>query len=159
MNMTTLDTAAHITITAEDVPQHIVGMTWSMRGREVIANSSPEANWGEYIEVKNQDDLNKWKKEDEEFSLSIKEGKLIADAQVASKLFHRAIGTTITKEVQVGNSDVKLELKQDIPGDVRAMEFWLKNRQPTKWRDLKQTDLHVGVSKIPKHLFSDEDGT
>ena len=63
MNMTTLDTAAHITITAEDVPQHIVGMTWSMRGREVIANSSPEANWGEYIEVKNQDDLNKWKKE------------------------------------------------------------------------------------------------
>src|ERR1051325_6581857 len=36
--------------------------------------------------------INNWKSEHDEFFESIKRGKVLADAEVANKLYHRAIG-------------------------------------------------------------------
>lgn len=55
--------------------------------------------------------LNYWKK-CPEFLQSLKRGKLKADFQIAKSLYEKAKA-----------------------GDTTAMIFWLKNRQPDRWRD------------------------
>lgn len=56
--------------------------------------------------------FNNWKNSHDEFFQSLKEGRLPADGKVARKLYTEAIG-----------------------GNITAMIFWLKNRQPARWRD------------------------
>lgn len=63
--------------------------------------------------------LNYYKKKPE-FLHAIKKGKLKADVQITKSLYEKAK-----------------------TGDVTSMIFWLKNRQPNKWRD-KQDIEHSG---------------
>lgn len=88
--------------------------------------------------------LNKWKKDYPEFLDSLKKGKDIADSNVASKLYNRAIGYdfeethTISKNGQVVGEK---HIKKHQPADTTAAIFWLKNRQPEKWRDRKELQI------------------
>ena len=82
--------------------------------------------------------INTWKKEHPEFLVSIKRGKQIADAEVASSLYHRALGYS-HKETKLVSYEGKVTDERDIdkhyaPGPTAAI-FWLKNRQPEHWRD------------------------
>jgi len=87
--------------------------------------------------------LNLWKQQHEEFSESLKEGKIEADAIVAQKLYHRAIGyehiETITAAYQ-GQITDKLDVIKHYAPDPTAAIFWLKNRQPDKWRDKQEIE-------------------
>lgn len=65
--------------------------------------------------------LNYWKR-NSEFLQSLKRGKLKADFQIAKSLYEKA--------------------KR---GDTTAMIFWLKNRQPDRWRDRQQHELSGGL--------------
>lgn len=56
--------------------------------------------------------LNTWKKTHPDFAEALRLGKVEADAEVALSLYNKALG-----------------------GDVTACIFWLKNRQPSQWRD------------------------
>jgi len=95
--------------------------------------------------------LNNWKIKHPEFLVSIKKGKEQADAEVASKLFHRATG------YQHDDIDIKMYEGQIIetplikhyPPDTTAAIFWLKNRQPAKWRDKQDIthDVRVGLDR------------
>ena len=79
----------------------------------------------------------KWKVAHPEFLYSLKEGKQIADATVAQKLYHRAIGYE-HPEVKVFNNGGEIlthEVTKHYPPDPTAAIFWLKNRQPQMWRD------------------------
>lgn len=81
--------------------------------------------------------VNKWKLDHAEFSESLKKGKTLADAEVASKLFHRATGyehPDIDIRV-IENQIVETPLIKHYPPDTTAAIFWLKNRQKDKWRD------------------------
>jgi len=69
--------------------------------------------------------LNYWKK-NPEFLQSIKRGKIKADFKVNQSLYHKAIGH---KAVDKDGNQI------DVPGETAAMIFWLKNRQPDRWRD------------------------
>lgn len=96
--------------------------------------------------------INAWKKDHEEFFLALKKGKLEADAKVSKSLFKRANGfrfNEVTLERfentivdDFGNiskepgTKIKTVKKLVIP-DTTAQIFWLKNRQPDKWRDQK----------------------
>ncbi len=60
--------------------------------------------------------LNYWKK-NPGFAQALKKGKLKADFQVTQSLYKKALG-----------------------GDTTACIFWLKNRQPDKWRDRQEVD-------------------
>lgn len=88
--------------------------------------------------------LNLWKQEHEEFSESLKRGKIQADSIVAEKLYHRAIGYVhkdtkfATHEGQITDS---VEFDKHYAPDPTAAIFWLKNRQPDKWRDKQELDL------------------
>lgn len=84
-----------------------------------------------------------WKINHESFSESIKRGKELADANVASRLYERAMGFTHPdEEIKVlslgtgmGSEIERVPVTKVYPPDTTAAIFWLKNRQPKKWRD------------------------
>lgn len=90
--------------------------------------------------------INAWKNNHPKFLESLKKGKMAADAKVASKLYHRAIGyehpEIITATFQGSITDT-MEVVKHYPPDTTAGIFWLKNRDPARWRD-KQDIEHTG---------------
>ena len=83
--------------------------------------------------------LHKWKLDFPSFSESIKKAKSIVDADVADKLYHRAVGYS-HPEVKVFCSEGQVtehEITKHYPPDVAAAAIWLKNRQPKFWNDKK----------------------
>lgn len=103
----------------------------------------------DFFDIK-ESTLNLWKKAEPEFMESLKRGKDNADAMVASKLFHRAIGyeheDTQFATFQGEITDSQTYTKHYAP-DTTAAIFWLKNRQPAKWRD-KQDFEHSGSLSV-----------
>jgi len=87
--------------------------------------------------------INNWKKEYPDFFQSLKAGKQVADSVIATKLFHRAKGyehvETITASFQGKITDQRDVIKHYAP-DTTAAIFWLKNRQPEKWRDVQRIE-------------------
>lgn len=112
----------------------------------------------EFFSVSEQT-LNKWKKDYPEFLESLKKGKSIADANVASRLYNRAIGYDC-KATKFAASEGKItdskEYIEHYPPDTTAAIFWLKNRQPEKWRDKKEVDANVSLSDELESLSDDE---
>jgi hypothetical protein len=94
--------------------------------------------------------LNLWKKENIEFSESLKKGKVEADANVGQRLYERALGFEHdSEEIKVisdgkeGSHYERVPIRKIYPPDTVAAIFWLKNRQSAKWRD-KQEVQHSG---------------
>lgn len=87
----------------------------------------------------NEDTINVWKIKRRSFSESMKRSKKAADAEVASKLFERATGYNYNEQVvlmaQKTGEPVVIDTVRHSPPDIRAMQFWLKNRQSKLWRD------------------------
>lgn len=91
--------------------------------------------------------INNWKKDYPQFFVSLKKGKEIRDAAVERSLFERACGYS-HPEVHITNYQgtvTKTEVIKHYPPDPTSMIFWLKNRQPDKWRD--KQDLNIGGQK------------
>jgi len=87
--------------------------------------------------------VNNWKIEHPEFFESIKNGKEIADAEIASKLYHRASGYSHPEDkifIHDGES-VIVPTTKHYPPDATSAIFWLKNRQPAKWRDTQNIEV------------------
>ena len=103
--------------------------------------------------------LNKWKKDYPEFLESLKKGKNIADANVASRLYNRAIGYNC-KATKFATSNGKItdskEFIEHYPPDTTAAIFWLKNRQPEKWRDKKEVDANVNLGDELESLTDEQ---
>ena len=79
-----------------------------------------------------------WKKKYPKISKALKKGKEIVDIQVENALLKRALGYDYQEE-KIERSDkdgVKVvQTIKHIPPDTTAQIFWLKNRQPDRWRD------------------------
>lgn len=91
--------------------------------------------------------IQRWSAQHPEFCLALKDGKTAADQRVERSLYHRAVGYTydavkifMTKE----GEPLYAPYKEHVPPDVTATIFWLKNRQPAKWRDVHKLE-HGGV--------------
>lgn len=109
--------------------------------------------------------LNNWKKEQIEFLQSLKKGKTIADANVAERLYIRAMGYTF-EETTFEKIDSKLNLEvtpnelitveaykkrivlKEVVPDTTAQIFFLKNRQKEKWRDKQHLAVDVDYEKM-----------
>lgn len=82
--------------------------------------------------------IDEWIATRTEFSSAIKKGKEEADAKVASRLFARAMGYE-QKAVKISSNpdgaEHITEYIERFPPETAACIFWLKNRQPGKWRD------------------------
>lgn len=81
--------------------------------------------------------INTWKTKQPEFLQSIKRGKDIADANVADRLYQRAMGYEHAEDkiFQYEGQPVIVPTTKFYPPDTAAGIFWLKNRQRGKWRD------------------------
>ena len=99
--------------------------------------------------------IHKWKHDHPEFSDSIKKGKCIADGDVVSSLYHRALGYDHPEDdIRVVEGKIVItHTTKRYPPDTTAAIFWLKNRQGNKWRD-KQDVNHSSEdgSMSPKGL-------
>jgi hypothetical protein len=84
--------------------------------------------------------VNRWKEDHPDFCLAIKEGKRQADANVASSLYHRALGYTHAEEKIFTHegSIIRAETLKHYPPDTTAAIFWLKNRRAEDWQDRKE---------------------
>ena len=94
--------------------------------------------------------INAWKEAYPEFLESLKEGKGLADAEVADKLFKRATGYEHTAVKISASPDGKehiTEYVEKYPPDTTAAIFWLKNRRPDLWRD-KTEQAHSGELRV-----------
>jgi len=87
--------------------------------------------------------LNLWKKEHPEFSESLKNGKEVADANVADRLYKRAMGYEHPEDkiFQYEGEPVIVPTIKHYPPDTTAAIFWLKNRQRGKWRDKQDHEV------------------
>lgn len=94
-----------------------------------------------------RDTFYKYKEKYTDFSDALKKGKEIADIEVENALFKRAIGYKYkevikeVKEIDGKKSTYVKEVEKEMPGDVGAQIFWLKNRKSNKWKDKQDIDI------------------
>lgn len=89
--------------------------------------------------------INRWKDAHPDFCKSLKAGKEDADATIAKSLYHRAKGYEHPEDkifLHEGKPVIVSTIKH-YPPDPTSMIFWLKNRQPQKWRDRQEVE-HSG---------------
>lgn len=95
--------------------------------------------------------INLWKLEHPKFSESVKEAKSLLDQQVEQSLYRRAMGwehdavkiMAVAQGEGLGSAIEQVPYVEHYPGDTTAMIFWLKNRQPARWRDRQEVE-HSG---------------
>ena len=117
------------------------------QARKLCVLGATDKQLSDFFEV-SESTINKWKLDFPEFSESLKLGKLIADAEVADKLYQRATGYS-HPEVKVFNNQGEIvthECVKHYAPDPTAAIFWLKNRQSDKWRDKQHVEADVTVS-------------
>lgn len=99
-----------------------------------------------------------WKEQHVEFFQSLKDVyKAKADSNVEKSLYERAKGYSV-EEVKIlqdkrGNV-IEHKVMKHYPPDPTSMIFWLKNRQPEKWRDKRDIGLENTEGKSFKLSYS-----
>ncbi len=94
--------------------------------------------------------LNDWKLAHPEFLESLKNGRVLADANVVEKLYQRAMGYE-HPETHVSNYQGEITLTPLIrhyPPDTSAAIFWLKNRQRNLWRNKDEDSNNEGINTV-----------
>lgn len=95
-----------------------------------------------------------WKGRHPEFAEALREGKAYPDAIVEESLYRRATGYEY-EEVQVERLAIETDgeaqeqgapvrvrrTRKHVVPDTVAQIFWLKNRQPQRWRDKQEHEL------------------
>jgi hypothetical protein len=81
-----------------------------------------------------------WDEKHPEFSNSRARGKEVADSKVAERLYHRALGYHHDDvHISTYEGDVTMtQIVKHYPPDTQAATWWLRNRQPKKWRDRQE---------------------
>lgn len=81
-----------------------------------------------------------WKNEHPEFFASLKDWKVKADILVEKSLYQRAIGYSHPEEKIFCHEGeiIRAETIKHYPPSEVACIFWLKNRQPDKWREKRE---------------------
>lgn len=95
--------------------------------------------------------INAWKQAHPEFLESLKKGKMLADANVADRLFSRAMGYShdaVKIAVSPSGEHHQVAFTEHYPPDTTAAIFWLKNRRPDQWREKQTTEL-TGAGGAP----------
>jgi hypothetical protein len=126
--------------------------------KSLVAQGKTDAQMAKFFGV-NVDTWHEWKKVHPSFSDALKDWKVEADVKVEASLYDRARGYSHPEEKIFCNAAgevTRVETVKHYPPDPTSMIFWLKNRQPEKWRDRQDIDVTSGgnpftlVSAIPE---------
>ncbi len=105
--------------------------------------------------------LANWKTSKPDFLQALKDGKALADAEVADRLFKRATGYS-HPDVHISNYQGEVtmtSITKHYPPDTVACIFWLKNRRPDLWRDRVDQELDRGdLPEAKSFIFTVVDG-
>jgi predicted transcriptional regulator len=95
--------------------------------------------------------INLWMLKHKSFSDAIRKGKMIADAEMADRLYQRGIGFSHPEtHVSCFQGEIILtELTKHYPPDTKAATYWLNNRRPDRWRNRVEVKEEVTLSQIP----------
>jgi hypothetical protein len=123
------------------------------QARKLCLLGATDKELADFFEI-SESTLNNWKHEYPEFLESIKEGKSSADANVATRLYQRALGFEHdSEEIKVvsdgnnlGSHIERVPIKKIYPPDPTAAIFWLKNRRPKEWRDKQEIEQSGGLT-------------
>jgi len=82
-----------------------------------------------------------------ELQEAITTGNEAFDPRVERALAERALGYTVDVEecYVIDKELVTHKTRKHYPPDVTACIFWLKNRQPEKWRDVQRHEITTGL--------------
>jgi hypothetical protein len=101
-----------------------------------------------------------WKLSYPEFRESIRRGKIEADARVAEALYQRGCGYShpaVKIFMPAGaEAPVYVPYVKHYPPDTKAALFWLRNRQPEKWRDRRGVNVETTVVERLKAMTPEE---
>ncbi len=89
--------------------------------------------------------INNWKLNHSDFLESLKKGKALADGEIVDSLYNRALGYEHPDE-HISNFQgeiTKTKIIKHYAPDTTACIFWLKNRQPDKWRDKQVVNISL----------------
>jgi hypothetical protein len=104
--------------------------------------------------------INNWKDKHPEFFQSLKRGKDDFDTNVIERILaKRATGyqytevtRAVSKEVDPSTGKAPLvtvkEVTKEVSPDPTSIIFWLKNRQPERWRDKQSIDLGFNAETL-----------
>ena len=95
--------------------------------------------------------LNRWKEAHPEFRESLKDGKRHSDSKVEDSLYNRALGyefQEVKEELEGGTVTKTTRTTRQLAGDTTAQIFWLKNRQPERWRDKQEVSNTIKIEAI-----------
>ncbi len=83
------------------------------------------------------DALQEWLSSVPEFAAAVRAGRTLADADVADRLWRRAMGYSHDAVRIFSHQGKALEVAytEHYPPDTAACQFWLKSRQPERWRE------------------------
>lgn len=109
---------------------------FSAQAAKLCALGATNEQLADFFEVAERT-IDQWLADQPEFSRTVKQAKLDLDTRVERSLFERATGYS---HPDVHFSDYKGEVTatpttKHYPPDPTSMIFWLKNRQPGRWRD------------------------
>lgn len=90
--------------------------------------------------------LIEWKKKHPKFRDALKNGREVVDTLVENALLKTALGYETTEYIIDGGK--KKAVKKQVPPNVTAMIFWLKNRKYTEWRDKRDVNIEGSVPVV-----------
>lgn len=130
---------------------------YAEQARKLCLLSATDREIANFFEV-TESTLNLWKQQHPNFSESIKLGKAQADANVADRLYQRAMGFEHdSEEIKVVGGKVKrIRTRKIYAPDTTAAIFWLKNRRKDEWRDRQETDLTTNGQSLPSPLTPEQ---
>ena len=135
---------------------------YAEQARKLCLLGATDAELADFFNV-TETTINNWKNDFPEFFESIKKGKLLADANVADRLYQRAMGYEAPDvDIRVVDGQIiETPLTKYYPPDTPAAIFWLKNRQKAKWRDKLENEvsgnLNVSIDRPLSDLFDDDE--
>jgi hypothetical protein len=96
----------------------------------------------------NNDTITEWQNKHPEFSVAIKEGREEYD-NTAVEMALRRRATGFMRKVQKLDKDGCIhEVLEEVPPDATSMIFWLKNRQPKRWRDKQEVEMSGQINNV-----------
>lgn len=93
--------------------------------------------------------LQNWMGKDTDLMLAVREARQVADELVEAALFSRALGYSHEEIKHFAHEGVvsdKRTVIKHYPPDTTAIMFWLRNRNPKKWKEKTEGDVNVNNS-------------
>ena len=93
----------------------------------------------------------RWKNANCDFCNAIKDGKEVADYEVENAMYRAALGYHITESKQILGRNgelITLNSERYVQPSISAQIFWLKNRQPEKWKDKQEVTDTSALEKL-----------